>query len=47
MIEATDTIKQALTELAHEASRAFCYADYIVVICARLKGSVLSTVMNG
>ncbi len=31
MIEATDTIKEALQEKAYEVSRPFCYTDYMVV----------------
>jgi predicted RNA-binding Zn-ribbon protein involved in translation (DUF1610 family) len=31
MIEATENIKEALLERAQEASRPFCYSDYITV----------------
>jgi hypothetical protein len=31
MIEATETIKEALLERAQEVSRSFCYSDYLTV----------------
>lgn len=31
MLEATETIKEALKERAHDLSRPFCYSDYITV----------------
>jgi hypothetical protein len=31
MINATENIKKALEERAHEESRPFCYGDYITV----------------
>jgi ribosomal protein L37AE/L43A len=31
MIEATETIKEKLKERAFEASRPFCYSDYLTV----------------
>lgn len=31
MIEATETVKEALRQRAEEVSRPFCYSDYVVV----------------
>jgi hypothetical protein len=31
MIEATETVKEALLERAQKISRPFCYSDYITV----------------
>ncbi len=31
MLEASDEIKEKLKEMAHEASRPFCYSDYVRV----------------